>query len=66
MGQLVLWTSIVGLRNAKSNKSFYAYSEKTEMNNLQITIPFSAVCTYEESPNRKEGIQFYCYQKEIW
>ena len=66
MGQVALWTSTEGFKNANNNKNFYAYSEKTELNNLQIIIPFTAVATFEDSRNQKEGIQFYCYEKEIW
>lgn len=65
MGQLILWTSKVRLKNANNNKKFFAYSEKTEMNSLQISIPFSAVCTFEDS-NMSEGIEFLCFEKELW
>jgi hypothetical protein len=66
MEELILWTSIAGFKNIHNNKNFFAYSEKSDMNNLQIIIPFSAVCTFEESSDTKDGIQFYCYEKELW
>lgn len=66
MGELVLWTSEVGIQNIFHNKKFFAYSEKSEMHNVQIIIPISAVCTHEVSGNHAEGIQFYCHEKELW
>jgi hypothetical protein len=66
MGELILWTSTTGLKNIKNDNKFFAYSEKTELNNLQIIIPISAVCTFEESNIKSEGIEFYCFEKELW
>jgi hypothetical protein len=66
MGQLILWTSIQGFKNVSANKQFFAYSNKTKQNSLQIIVPMSAVCTFQESGLEAEGIEFHCFQKELW
>jgi hypothetical protein len=66
MGEIILWTSIEGFKNLNNNKEFYAFSERTKVNQLQIIIPTGAIATLEKSPNPVEGIQFFCFKKELW
>lgn len=64
MGQLLAWTSIEGLKNAKHNRGFYAYSEKSKLNVVQISIPFSAINKIEQELN--DVIEFYCVPNVEW
>ena len=65
-GGILLWTSIDGLRNIKADKQSYAYSEKTEMNCLQVLVPFGAIHAFEKSRNPEEGLQFMLWEKRKW
>lgn len=66
-GEIILWTSIVGLRNIKSNRCFFAYNEKDEINILQISIPLSAIHYHDKVYlGEMERIQFGCHEQSKW
>lgn len=66
MGDIILWISVESLRKWHSNKSFWAYSEKTQVHCLQVSIPFSAINAFEKSEDSLEGMKFLIYEKSKW
>lgn len=66
MVQINLWTSIDGFRSLKSNKFFYAYSEKNEKNCLHVSVPVEAISFHEKSEIPDEGISFLCRERSSY
>lgn len=62
--QIVLWTSIQGLKNMEKNKKFYAYSKSSKIDNLQVILPTQGIEDYEDQGDM--GIQFLFHEKRFW
>lgn len=64
-GYVTMWTSALGLKNMINNKQFIGYSEKNKLNRIQISVPQTAIMTFENI-GRYGELVFHCFKKDLW
>lgn len=64
MAKITLYLDEYNFNYLMSNKSFQGWSDESTVENIQISLPLSAIGTYDHHGNG--SILFKCHPKENW
>ncbi|QRV11345.1 hypothetical protein JR311_20180 (plasmid) [Bacillus velezensis] len=67
IGYVTMWTTLQELCNMMNNKEFYGHNEKSKTNIVKISVPDTAIRSFEVIEGRDyKVLKFYCRNKDLW